>query len=192
VQPIEVNEDTAMLAVEQEKVDVDSNDSPSAAPVAVPVSGQSSDSVTLSDDIPNSADPLREKAERGDAESQFALAMRYFEGDGVPQSDAEATKWIRRAAAQGHKSASNLLNAMTRKDNVVVEVPVDTGRDNSSPPALSTCSMCRGTGLSSSACPMCQGSGLDRSTGKTACFACDGKRFQRCPHCLGSGTTGLR
>lgn len=47
---------------------------------------------------------LRRRAEAGDASAQYALGCRYYEGDGVARDYAEALKWYRFAAAQGHNS----------------------------------------------------------------------------------------
>ena len=40
---------------------------------------------------------IRIKAEQGDAEAQFNLGILYDNGQGVPQDDAEALKWYRKA-----------------------------------------------------------------------------------------------
>jgi hypothetical protein len=48
---------------------------------------------------------LREQAEQGDAVAQTELGSRYYSGRGVPEDDAEATRWIRMAAEQGHAPA---------------------------------------------------------------------------------------
>ena len=45
-------------------------------------------------------DALRAAAEQGDAEAQFNLGVRYRDGTGVPQDDAEAVRWYRLAAEQ--------------------------------------------------------------------------------------------
>lgn len=42
----------------------------------------------------------RQRAEQGHRTSQFILGLRYYHGDGVPQSFEEAAKWFRRAAEQ--------------------------------------------------------------------------------------------
>lgn len=41
------------------------------------------------------------RAERGDAEAQLQLGLRYAEGDGVIQNDKEAARWFALAAKQG-------------------------------------------------------------------------------------------
>ena len=172
--PIEVDDAPTLTAVEQAE-----------APVVVEASAP----VATADDMPDEVETLREKAERGDADAQFALGMRYFEGDGVPQNDTEATKWIRRAAAQGHPAASNLLNAMTR-GTTVVEVPAVPG----------VCGACQGRGHTGTACRSCNGTGLGfDGTGQprmtftlqgnvqAMCNACNGTKFTPCTSCRGTG-----
>ena len=44
-------------------------------------------------------------AEQGNASAQYNLGVRYANGEGVPQDDAEAVKWYRLAAEQGDASA---------------------------------------------------------------------------------------
>lgn len=53
----------------------------------------------------------REKAEQGDPVSEFNLAVLYHTGQGVPQDDAQAALWLRRAADQGYADAE--LNLAT-------------------------------------------------------------------------------
>ena len=45
------------------------------------------------------------KAQQGDAEGQFWLGVRYYNGLGVPRDYKEAVKWYRRSADQGHAKA---------------------------------------------------------------------------------------
>jgi TPR repeat protein len=45
---------------------------------------------------PEKIDALRARAEAGDTEAQYDLGVRYANGDGVPQNDAEAVRWYRR------------------------------------------------------------------------------------------------
>ena len=45
------------------------------------------------------------KSEQNDAKQQFALGVKYEDGDGVPQSYIEAAKWYRLAANQGDADA---------------------------------------------------------------------------------------
>ena len=48
---------------------------------------------------------VRERAEQGVVESQFALGNMYFKGHGVEQNIDEALKWYGRAAAKGNAMA---------------------------------------------------------------------------------------
>ena len=47
----------------------------------------------------------RPLAEQGDAHAQFNLGIMYDNGWGVPENDAEAVKWWRKAAEQGYADA---------------------------------------------------------------------------------------
>ena len=51
---------------------------------------------------------LRARAEAGATEAHF-LGLMYDYGEGVPQDDAEAVRWYRLAAEQGHAGAQNKL-----------------------------------------------------------------------------------
>ena len=48
---------------------------------------------------------LRASAEAGEAAAQLILGGMYVTGVGVPQDDAEAVVWYRRAAEQGDAAA---------------------------------------------------------------------------------------
>jgi TPR repeat protein len=48
-------------------------------------------------------------AEQGNPETQFNLGAMYRAGKGVAQSDAEAVRWYRKAAAQGNNDATKAL-----------------------------------------------------------------------------------
>ena len=50
----------------------------------------------------------RAEADDIDAEAQYELAKKYESGEGVPQDYAEAVKWWRKAAEQGHAVAQTL------------------------------------------------------------------------------------
>ncbi len=54
---------------------------------------------------------LRKLADRGDAEAQFQMGVRYHNGEDVPQDDAQAMQWFQRAAEQGHVDAQSHLGA---------------------------------------------------------------------------------
>ena len=55
---------------------------------------------------------LRLIAERGDARAQTELGRRYETGRGVRQDYAEAVRWYRRAAEQGHEDAQEHLGRL--------------------------------------------------------------------------------
>ena len=60
-------------------------------------------------------DPIAETrrlAEQGDADAQYNLGYRYVTGIGVPQDRAEAVRWLRLAADQGHTQAEDFLGRM--------------------------------------------------------------------------------
>jgi uncharacterized protein len=51
-------------------------------------------------------DETKALAELGMAAAQYNLAHMYANGEGVPENDAEAVKWYRKAADQGDASCS--------------------------------------------------------------------------------------
>ena len=51
-------------------------------------------------------------AEQGDADAQFLLGRRYFNGEGVPPDYQEAVKWYRLAAEQGYAMSQFSLGGM--------------------------------------------------------------------------------
>jgi len=55
---------------------------------------------------------LRPLAENGNADAQRSFGSMYLEGKGVPQDNAEATKWYRSSAEQGNTAAQRGLGAM--------------------------------------------------------------------------------
>ncbi len=55
-----------------------------------------------------------EAARRGHAEAQYSLGILFLTGTGVQQSDSEATRWIEKAAAQGHADAAAYLKGRPR------------------------------------------------------------------------------
>ena len=52
------------------------------------------------------------RADQGDAEAQFNLALMYYNAEGVEQSDAQAAEWFTAAAEQGHAKAQFNLGAL--------------------------------------------------------------------------------
>jgi len=61
--------------------------------------------VALCDDV----DALRRRAEGGDVEAQWQLALAYYNGRGVAPDNGEALRWLREAAEQGHGDAQHHL-----------------------------------------------------------------------------------
>ncbi|MDE0835771.1 MAG: tetratricopeptide repeat protein [Akkermansiaceae bacterium] len=64
---------------------------------------------------------IKERAEQGDADAQCNLGVMYANGEGVPEDDAEAVKWFRKAAEQGHADAQYNLGIMYAKGEGVPE-----------------------------------------------------------------------
>ncbi len=54
---------------------------------------------------------LRKLADQGDADAQWQMGVRYHDGEGVPQDDAQAMQWFLRAAEQGYVAAQRALGA---------------------------------------------------------------------------------
>ena len=61
---------------------------------------------------PDTITEIRRQAEQGDADAQYNLGYRYATGIGVPQDRAEAARWLRLAADQGHIQAEDFLARM--------------------------------------------------------------------------------
>ena len=57
-------------------------------------------------------DALRARAEAGVAVAQYDLGVMHANGLGVPEDDAEAMRWYRLAADQGHADAQVNLASM--------------------------------------------------------------------------------
>jgi len=60
-------------------------------------------------------------AEDGNANAQFELANFYLEGIGVPQDEAKAKEWLKKAAKQGHEEAIELLDYKDKNPIVITE-----------------------------------------------------------------------
>ncbi len=60
-------------------------------------------------DLDRAAKLFRQSAEEGDADAQYALAVMLQTGKGQALNPVEAESWLRRAAAQGHQSATAAL-----------------------------------------------------------------------------------
>lgn len=86
-------------------------DSPQASrqvPAAGPVSAQN---VASHSAAPKSLEDVRKLAEAGDGDAQWQMAVRYHNGEGVLQDDAQAVQWFQRAAEQGNVPAQRALGA---------------------------------------------------------------------------------
>jgi TPR repeat protein len=63
-------------------------------------------------DYPTALQEFWPLAQAGNAAAQHNLGAMYHQGRGVPQDDAQAVTWWRRAAEQGHATAQLNLGAM--------------------------------------------------------------------------------
>jgi hypothetical protein len=57
------------------------------------------------------------KANQGDADAQFNLALFYFQGTGTPQDTKQAVYWYTKAAEQGHVNAQYYLGNIYNEGN---------------------------------------------------------------------------
>jgi TPR repeat protein len=64
----------------------------------------------------NDRDPLlgyqQEQAQKGNPESQYAIGLRYLDGNGLVQSDALAREWLSKASSNGNLKARAKLRAL--------------------------------------------------------------------------------
>ena len=69
---------------------------------------------------PEHAKLVREKAEAGNVDAQYALGLMYAEGRGIEPDDIQAYVWLTYAVAQGDQDAATLryvlLSKMTPDD----------------------------------------------------------------------------
>jgi TPR repeat protein len=68
------------------------------------------------------------KAEKGDLEAHFNLAACYARGWGVAQDQAEAVKWIRKAADQGYPMAQFSLGNCYDNGNGVTKNAIEAAK----------------------------------------------------------------
>jgi hypothetical protein len=54
---------------------------------------------------------VQKLAEAGDTDAQWQMGVRYHDGQGVPQDDAQAVRWFQLAAEQGNVTAQGALGA---------------------------------------------------------------------------------
>ena len=72
--------------------------------------------------------PLRQAAAEGDARAQYAIALRYAQGEGTAQDLTEAAHWLERAASAGLAPAQYRLAVLYERGH---GVPKDLGRARS-------------------------------------------------------------
>lgn len=68
---------------------------------------------------------LLAKADKGDSEAQYELGWRHALGNGLPEDEAEAVKWLRIAAGSGHRLAQNNLGARYLSGEGVAADPLE-------------------------------------------------------------------
>jgi Sel1 repeat len=66
---------------------------------------------------------IRQKAEAGDAKSQFDLAEAYWEGTGVPKDPAKGLEWLTKSATQGYAGAQVTLGVLYQNGIQVAKDP---------------------------------------------------------------------
>ena len=57
---------------------------------------------------PEHAEEVREIAEAGNVDAQYALGLMYAEGRGIQQDEIQAYVWLSRAVEQGDQDAATL------------------------------------------------------------------------------------
>jgi TPR repeat protein len=76
--------------------------------------------VTLAIDVPvTKMNILRQKAENGDPQAQFALAVKLRDGQGVSKNDSEALRWAHQAADSGNTDAMDFIGLAYLRGAVV-------------------------------------------------------------------------
>lgn len=63
-------------------------------------------------DYEKAFEELLPSAQAGDERAQFHIGFMYDFGEGIPENDAEAVRWYRRAAEQGHVGAQFNLSSL--------------------------------------------------------------------------------
>ncbi|MEP6880280.1 MAG: caspase family protein, partial [Nitrosospira sp.] len=94
---IEISPNLRDIVLNREKISTQSNNNPLAPPNIdtenTIATSESSKSLKFEE--------TSRKAEQGNADAQYNLGVIYRNGKGVPQDDAKAVEWYRKAAAQG-------------------------------------------------------------------------------------------
>ena len=96
----------------------------------VPAQGSAQDSLAGSCAyvVPPEWESLFREAEQGSAAAQYNLGLKYANGDGVFEDDAEAVCWYRLAAEQGLATAQSNLGLMYANGDGVPEDGVEAVR----------------------------------------------------------------
>ena len=68
---------------------------------------------------------LTAQAGQGNAKAELLVGLKYLDGDGAPVNEAEAAKWLERAANQGEAIAAYRLGTLYERGH---GVPADAGR----------------------------------------------------------------
>lgn len=106
---------STMVAPKPPHSDVTGSIPRKTAPAQAPAVRQSTGN-PLIDALPASVGPaLRQALASNEPAAEYELGVRYAEGRGVPQSSAEALRWIERAAKAGFAPAQFRLAAMSEK-----------------------------------------------------------------------------
>jgi TPR repeat protein len=79
-------------------------------------------------DYKTALEEVRPEAEKGDRDAQFVLGMLYDAGNGVPQDQAVAASWYRKAAEQNHLVAQLFLGVLFYSGQGVKQDYVEAAR----------------------------------------------------------------
>ena len=71
--------------------------------------------------MPRPCGGIARPPKQGNALAQINLGLMYAEGEGVPENDAEAVRWYRKAAEQGNALAQSNLGLMYAEGEGVPE-----------------------------------------------------------------------
>ena len=58
---------------------------------------------------------LKQQAQKGSAQAQFNLGWMYLNGQGVPQDDVQAHKWLSLSAAQGDANFAKMRDLVAKR-----------------------------------------------------------------------------
>jgi len=73
---------------------------------------------------PTAEKELLQWAERGDADAQFELGLRYLTGEGVEKDLTKGVDWLRKAAEEGHLRAQHIFGSIYEEGTGVEKDPV--------------------------------------------------------------------